>query len=258
MKKEIILFFTLSFSLAFAAAFGYPPSDDAETCWQKGVQAALLAKDYVPGRIYMKFEQLDSDGKTKEQNETWLEVLPGEKEAKLLKALKDGKDVTKETLEKERLRREKLKEKGDKGEGGRSLNLGVEEIVPLISNVKNPVAHTYLGRENEGGVECQVFEFKKEYLQKRGTKSERVTYQGKIWLDAGSGMPVKSSCVLAPLPSMVKQMEMHTAYVREGDKFYVSWHKLYVKAGFLFLIKRMRINFFLGAFRPAAGKEQGE
>ena len=39
----------------------------------KGVNAAVRSQDHLPGKIYMKFEQLDGDGKAKSRNELWLE-----------------------------------------------------------------------------------------------------------------------------------------------------------------------------------------
>lgn len=257
VKKKIVLFLALSLSIMFAKAFGFRLSDEAEACWQKGMQAALLSQDYVPGNIYMKFERLDSDGKTKDRNEMWLELLPGEKETKLLKVLENGKDVTGEALEKERIRKEKNKEKGNKNDGEHFINLSAEDIVPLLSNSKKPIAHNYLGNENEDGVECHVFEFQKEYVRKRGTKSESEYHQGKIWLDAGSGMPVKSAYIPDPLPSMVKQMEVNTTYISAGNKFFIKNHGMLIKAGFLFFKKRFRISMVLAAYREAAKENRG-
>jgi hypothetical protein len=257
MKKTFVLFLALSWLTMCTMAFGSPLNEEAEACWQKGVQAALLAKDYVPEKIYMKFERLDSDGKTKDQNETWLELLPGEKETKLLKVLENGKDITKEALEKERIKREKDKEKGKKNDGDHSINLSSEEIVPFLSNSKKPVNYKFLGKVKENGVECNVFEFQKEYIQKKGTKKETIKHQGKIWLDAVSGMPVKSSYTQNPLPSMVKQMEMNTTFISAGDKFFIKDHKMYIKAGFLFLLKRFRINFVLDGYRESDTGNQG-
>jgi hypothetical protein len=248
MKKVFVLFIALSFLIIFTKAFGYPLNDEAEACWQKGVQAALLAKDYVPGRIYIKFEKLDGDGKTKEQNETWLELLPGDKETKLIKTLENGKDITKEALEKEK---EEKKEKGKKKDGDHFINLSSEGIVPFLTNAKKPVAYQYLGKEIANGAECYVFEFKKEYIQKKESKEETVSHQGKIWLDAVSGMPVKSQYTIDPLPSIVKQMEMNTTFIQEGDKFFIKDHKMVIKAGFLFFKKRIRISFVLGGYRKS-------
>ena len=257
MKKTFVLFLALSWLTMCAMAFGSPLNDEAEACWQKGVQAALLAKDYVPGKIYMKFEQLDSDGKTKDQNEMWLELLPGEKEVKLLKVIKNGKDITQEALDKEKLKREKDKEKGMKNDGERSINLSSEEIVPFLTNSKKPVTYKYLGQEKENGVAYNVFEFQKEFIQKKEKKEETIKHKGKIWLDAVSGMPLKSSYTYDPLPSMTKQMEMNTTFISVGDKFYLKDHKIYIKAGFLFIKKRFRISFVLDGYRESDKENLG-
>lgn len=256
MKNKLLLSLTSALAIMSAMAFASPLNDESEACWQKGAQAALVSKDYVPGNIYMKFERLDGDGKTKEQNESWLELLPGDKETKLLKVLENGKDVTGEALEKERSRKDRNKGKGKKTDGEHSINLAVEEIVPLLSNSKKPIAHSYLGTEGVNGIECLVFGFRKEYLRKKGTKSASEYHEGKIWLDATSGMPVKSSYIPHPLPSLVKQMEMQTTYISAGDRFFVKSHHLNLKAGFLFFKKRFRINFVLDAFRKADRENQ--
>ena len=257
MKKKFVIFIAFSLFVMFTKAYGSSLNDESEACWQKGVNAALLAKDYVPGKIYMKFERLDSDGKTKDQNETWLELLPGEKEGKLIKALENGKDITKEELEKERIKKEKNKENGKKNNDGHFINLSSEEIVPFLTNSKKPVTYKYLGKEKENGVECIVFEFQKDYIQKKGIKNETITYQGKIWLDAVSGIPVKSSFSPNPLPSKVKQMDMNTTFISDGDRFFIKSHRMYIKAGFLFFKKRFRISFVLGGYRKSDKENQG-
>ena len=257
MKKIFVLLLALSLLILFTKAFGFPLNDEAEACWQKGVHAALLAKNYVPGKIYMKFEQLDGDGKTKKQNETWLELLPGEKETKLLKTLENGKDITKEALEKERKKKEKDKKKGKKNDGDHSINLSSEEIVPFLTNSKKPVIYKYLGKEKENETEYYVFEFQKEYIKKNGKKEETTKHKGKIWLDAITGMPLKASYTYDPLPSMVKQMEMNTSFVSEGEKFFVKNYKMFIKAGFLFFKKHFRISFVLGGYRESDKENQG-
>ncbi|MBU4267517.1 MAG: hypothetical protein KJ808_01505 [Acidobacteria bacterium] len=257
MKKIFVLLLALSLLIVFTKAFGFPLNDEAAACWQKGVQAALLAKDYVPGKFYIKFEQLDSDGKTKDQNEMWLELLPGDKETKLLKTLENGKDITKEALEKEREKKEKDKKKGKKNDGDHTINFSNEEIVPFLTNSKKPVTYRYLGQEKENGVEYNVFEFQKEFIQKKGKKEETIKHKGKIWLDVVSGMPVKSSYTYDPLPSMTKQMEMNTTFISVGDKFFIKDHKMYIKAGFLFIKKRFRISFVLDGYRKSDKENPG-
>ena len=165
-----------------APAFRSPLDDGPEACWQKGVQAAQIAKGYVPGRIYMKFEKLDSDGKTISQKETWLELRPGENQGKVLKVIEDGKDISREELEKETIKKEGGK--GKKSAGGQSINLSSEELVPLLTNSKKPVAYQHLGMEMDHGVECHVYTFRKDHIQKNGSKEKIVTQQGKIWLAA--------------------------------------------------------------------------
>jgi len=255
MINKLVILLALSLSVMSATAFGLPLDAEAEACWQKGVQAALRSKDFVPGKIYMKFERLDGDGKTTSQKETWLELPPGENRGKVLKVLEDGKDITLEELQKETLKKEKAK--GGKSAGGHSLNLSSEELVPLLSNSGNPVVGKYLGRQKDHDVDCFVYEFQKDHVQKNGAKKETVTQQGKIWLDAGSGMPVRSSYTLTPLPSMVQQMDMETTYFLEGDAFFIKTHKMVVKAGILFLKKRFRISFVLGGYRKSEKESQG-
>ena len=255
MKNNLLL--ALCLLVVSAVAWASPADDGSEACWQRGVNAALLSKDHVPGKIYMKFERLDGDGKTKENNEMWLELPRGEKDARLIKALENGKDVTREELEKERERKEKRKARG-KSDGENSINLSSEEIVPLLTNAKRPVAHKYLGRETRGGVECRVYEFRKEFLQKKGKKEEAIVHHGKIWLDAASGLPVEAAYTYDPLPSMVKQMEMKTAFAAQGEKIFIHSHEMLIKAGFLFIKKRFRIRFILDGYREADKKAPGD
>ena len=253
MKKKFVLFPVLLLLAVFAGASASPLNEDADACWQKGVNAALLSSDHVPGKIYLKFERLDGDGKTREKNEMWLELPLGEKDARLVRALENGKDVTREELEKERARKEKSKAKG-KSDGENSINLSSEEIVPLLTNTKKPVAHKYLGREKRNGVDCLAYEFRKEYLQKRGKKQGTVIHHGKIWLDAASGMPVEASYTYDPLPSMVKQLELNASFIAHGDKVFINKHEMVIKAGFLFIKKRFRMNLVLDDYREAAEK----
>jgi hypothetical protein len=256
MKNKFALSLAFSMFILSAWAYGAPlDADGPEACWQKGVQAARISKDYVPGRIYVKFERLDSDGKTVDLKETWLEVRPGENRGTLLRVLENGKDITREELDKES--REKEEAKGKKNDGGHFINLSSEELVPLLTNSKKPVAYQHLGKEKDRDVECQVYKFQKDYIRKKGPNKETVTQQGRIWLDAGSGMPVRSSYTPAPLPSMVQQMDMDTTYFSEGGMFYIKTHKMVVKAGILFLKKRFRISFVLGGYRKSEKENQG-
>jgi hypothetical protein len=254
MKSKIILLLALSLPIMFAMSLASPAVDEAEACWQMGVKAATLSQDYLPGKIYMKFEQLDSDGKTKSRNELWLVLAPGEKEARLVKAVENGKDVTREELEKQRKAREKGKGKNE----GQSINLSGVEIIPLLTNTKKPVAHNYLGRESKNGIACNAYEFRKEYLQKRGKKEEIVIHRGKLWLDAASGMAVEASYTLDPLPSMVKQLEMNTSFISQGDKVFVKNHNMYIKAGFLFIKKRFRMDLVLDDFWKSEKESRGD
>ena len=48
-------------------------------------------------------------------------------------------------------------------------------------------------------------------------------------------MAVAASYSYDPLPSMVKQLEMNTTFVAQGDKVFVKNHDMFVKAGFLFI-----------------------
>lgn len=255
MKNIFALFFVFSLFILSTRVSGSPLDDGPEACWQKGVQAARISKGYVPGRIYMKFEKLNSDGKTISQKETWLELRSGENQGKVLKVIEDGKDITREELQKERIKKEG--DKGGKSDGGNSINLSSEELVPLLSNSNKPVAYQHLGKGKDRGVECHVYKFRKDHVQKKGPDEETVTQQGEIWLDAGSGMPVRSSYTLTPLPSMVQQMDMETTYFLEGDMFFIKTHKMVVKAGILFLKKRFRISFVLGGYRKSEKENQG-
>lgn len=252
MKNKAILLLSSLLLVTFSLAGASFTGDEAEACWQKGVAAAVLAQDHLPGKIYLKFEQLDGDGKTKNRNELWLELAPGEKEARLLKARENGKDTTREELEKQRKTREKGKGKNE----GQAINLSSAEIMPLLSNVKKPVVHRFLGPEMKNGVECNAYEFRKEYLQKRGKKEETVFQQGKIWLDVASGRAVAASYSLDPLPSMVKELEMNTTFVSKGDKVFVRNHDMYVKAGFLFIKKRFRMNLVLEDYWKSEKEDQ--
>jgi hypothetical protein len=250
MKTKIILLLALSLAILSAMASASPADEEAEACWQNGVNAAVRSQDHLPGKIYMRFDQLDGDGRTKNRNELWLELAPGEREARLVKAVENGKDTTREELEKQRKRKETGKGKSE----GQTVSISAADIVPLLTNVKKPVAHRFLGRETKNGVECNAYEFRKEYLQKRGKKEETVFHQGRIWLDAASGMAVAAAYTLDPLPSMVKQLEMDTTFVAQGDKVFVKNHDMAVKAGFLFIKKRFRMNLVLDDYRDAAGE----
>lgn len=248
MKNKTILLLSSLLLVTFSLAFASITEDEAEACWQKGVAAAVLSQDHLPGKIYAKFEQLDGDGKAKSRNELWLEWTPGDKEARLVKAVEDGKDVTRQELEKRR----KTREKGRGKKQGQTISVSAADIVPLIGNAGKPVAHKFLGKERRNGVDCNAYEFRKEYVRKSGEKERSVVHLGKIWLDAASGMAVRASYTYDPLPSMVKQLEMNSAFVAQGDKVFVRNHDIHVRAGFLFIKKRFRMNLVLDDYREAA------
>ena len=149
-----------------------------------------------------------------------------------------------------------MKERGKGKNEGQTISVSAADIVPLLTNVKRPVAHKFLGPEMKNGVACNAYEFRKEYLQKRGKKEETVFHQGKIWLDAASGKAVAASYSMDPLPSMVKQLEMSTTFVLQGDKVFVKNHDMHVKAGFLFIKKRFRMNLVLDDYWKSEKEDQ--
>lgn len=241
MKNKIVLLLSLPLLAAPAMSFAQSAADEAEACWQKGVAAAVRSQDHLPGKIYAKFEQLDGDGKAKSRNELWLEWTPGEKEARLVKAAENGRDTTREELEK----RKKTREKGK----GQTVSVSAADIVPLVSNAARPVAHTFVGREWKNGVECNAYEFRKEYARRIGEKEKTIVHRGRIWLDAASGAAVAASYTLDPLPSMVRQLEMNTTFVAQGEMVFVRNHDIHVRAGFLFFKKRLRMSLVLDDYR---------
>ncbi|MCU0236766.1 MAG: hypothetical protein MUC72_06740 [Acidobacteria bacterium] len=252
MKNKIMLRSLSLLLVAFLPALALSAEDEAEACWKKGVAAAALAQDHLPGKIYAKFEQLDGGGKAKSRNEIWLEWTPGDKEARLVKAVEDGKDVTRQELEKRR----KMREKGREKNRGQAISVSAVDIHPLIASAGKPVAHKFLGREKRNGVDCNAYEFRKEYVRKIGEKERIVVHFGKIWLDAASGFAVEASYTYDPLPAMVKQLEMNTVFVAQGDKVFVKNHDIHVRAGFLFIKKRFRMNLVLDDYQEAAQEER--
>ena len=220
---------------AAAAAKGHP------ALWMKAVEIYEQNKNLVPGKVVEKTQELNDKGQAKSEEiiELSLSLDPaGKIKSEVVKASKNGKDTTKEEQkEAEDSGRKAAKDKT--GSATTSHSFSYSES-PLSAKVQSEVRITETNiRETVGGATCVCFDF--VYLQKReaGLKGKPEMIKGRVWIDEGSGRPMKLQYTTDPLPKHVKSLLTTLRYETGDNGSWVLKELMFDASGsFLFISKR--------------------
>jgi len=267
-------------SLPAPAAAAAPDSARAEAkaqpaLWAQAVRIYDKNKDLAPGKVFQKIQELDDDGRVKSESNVELSLaLDGEGKIKsdIVKATKDGKDVTAEERKKaaERAKkeaeREKKKEaerasKGDAGdaskEGSHSISSGDN---PFNADIQNGVRITETNaRETVDGRSCIRFGYSYPAPTEKPAKGKPAMVKGSAWIEEGTGNPVKVEFTNDPLPKGAKSMLTTLHYAGgENGSWVLKKMEFEGSGSFLFFKKRIRGDISLGDYwkyiEPASTK----
>jgi hypothetical protein len=230
--------------------------------WAQAVKIFEANKDLVPGKVLQKIQELDDNGRVKSESNAEVSLaLDGEEKIKsdILKASKDGKDVTAEERKKaeERSKKEAAKEKkkkdaeknakkdsksdsdGDSKERSHSFSLGDSPFNPERQGDVR-VAETN-ARETIGGRSCVRFGYAYPARAEKPSKGKPAMVKGTVWIEEGTGYPVKVEFTNDPLPKGAKSM-LTTLYYgsANNDQWIIERMEFEASGSFLFFKKRIR------------------
>lgn len=222
----------------------------ADSLWQKAVELMDTNDDLVPGTMKTFMQEVDKHGEAKDENkyrESWGRLYlreDGEIEYEPLKIIEDGEDVTEEEIAKE----EERKEEDDEDSESDSM----EGYSPFDMDSQDRMSAKRSGEgEIIDGKSTVEFEFTEE-------TEEDEEYSGKVWLEAGTGVPVKVEYTVDPLPKRVKRMVTTMAYeFFAPDSIVVGGMSVDATGGILFIKKHFHMEMtFDNYWRLPEGYEE--
>jgi hypothetical protein len=249
---------------ARVAAKAQPP------LWAQAVKIFEANKDLVPGKVLQKIQELEDDGRVKSESNAEVSLsLDGEGKIKstIVKASKDGKDVTAEEKKKAEDRakkdaaKEQKKKKAEKNaaetsksdadknseENSHSISSGDSPFDPKIQNDVR-VTETN-ARETIDGRSCVRFGYAYPVKTEKPSKGKPVMVKGTAWIEEGTGNPVKIEFTNDPLPKGAKNMLTTFHYGSGGNGSWIMDRMKFEASGsFLFFKKRIRGDVSLGDY----------
>lgn len=200
-------------ALALAGPSLFPM--DSKAAWQAAQDMARASKTVYPGEISFITVEYGKKGEVLSSEETVSNMIygpEGEMETRILRATKDGKDVTAEKRAEYEKNAKKAK-KGGKDDSGFS-SFGMPEPFTPPEGDRLKLGEASPAKEN--GAEYWDFPF--EYDTKKGFFS----YKGTIRLDAASGRPVSMEYGLKKAVIGVKSARFLVLYAPYGSSSFVA------------------------------------
>ena len=204
MKTIAGLLFLLLPSLAFPAT----------PLWERAVELYGSYDDLVPGRMEIRFDQYNGRGKlvTTEESEIdiWVDES-GEVQSRIVRATKDGDDVTEERRENPRSGAPPFG-----GGPGNEEEDGGGAFSGLQRSPFDPLEQTNVRIVDAGptvildGVPAQPFEYEHE------TGPDSIT-RGTAWLSVETGEPIRVHATIEPLPSFVRDFALRQRFDRDEE-----------------------------------------
>ena len=238
--------------------------------WAQAVKVFEANKDLVPGKVLQKIQELGDDGRVKSESNAEVSLaLDGEGKIKsdIVKASKDGKDVTAEERKKadERSKKEAAKEKkkkdaeknakkSSKGDSGEDSNERSHSISsndnPFNPEIQDDVRITETkSRETIDGRSCIRFGYSYPVPPEKPSKDKPTFFKGTAWIEESTGNPVKIEYTNDPLPKGAKSMLTTLHYGSGGNGSWIVEKMEFEASGsFLFFKKRIRGDISLGDY----------
>ncbi len=223
-------------SLALVSPHLFPLEADA--AWSRAASLAAESKRLSPGLIRFESLEYGKQGEILSREESISRIsydVAGKSSSQIIKATKDGKDVTEEK------RAEAAKQKGPP-RGGMGSDGGFGMPDPLNPEKGASVIRQTPVRENRDGVDSWKFPF--EY-KKKGTLSSA----GFLWIEAETGRPTAMEYKLKPLPLGVKHADFSLRFsAHEGSGVVIDWMRIGFDVNLLVFNKRMDMEISLSDY----------
>jgi hypothetical protein len=205
-----------------------------DSLWQKAVAIVASNSIWEPGLIRAYNTELDRKGYPKSIEMFWRRHLPGdsgEVRVDIVKAIKNGKDITEE---KQKRVQQRLRKK-DLTRGISEWALGLDGSSPFDPSLQNRIRYQRI--ELGGGPEstpCIAFRFIREM-------EFTAPLVGIAWLSEASGHPLEVRYTPTPPPGHVKEMEISMKYgLTPQDAWRPTDLVIDAFGKFLFFSKRLR------------------
>jgi hypothetical protein len=232
-------------TIAAAVLFACATVAGAGELWD---QAVGLYEEYgslLPGRMTIRLDQYNGRGNllSSETSEYELGVGPsGEIETRITSAFKDGEDVTED------------RQNGSRSGSPFGGDNDGEDDSPFAGLQKSPfdpaeqesVSVTDTGRlEMVGGVRTRV------HLFQQSTSGENRT-TGTAWIAEATGVPVRLSAAIEPLPGFIDMFQMDQTFEVDTDgRWYMARMEFVGEGNILFVRRRVESEFeFSDYFLP--------
>ena len=231
--------------------------------WAQAVKIFEANKDLVPGKVLQKIQELEDDGSVKSESDAEISLAldgAGKIKSDIVKASKDGKDVTAAERKKaeERSKKEAAKEqkkkkdaekntkKDSKGDSDKDSKENSHSISsgdsPFDLEIQNDVRITETNtRETIGSRSCARFGYTYPVPTEKPSKGKPAMVKGTVWIEEGTGYPMKVEFTNDPLPKGAKSM-LTTLYYgsANNDQWIIERMEFEASGSFLFLKKRIR------------------
>ncbi|MCF7929022.1 MAG: hypothetical protein K9L68_09030 [Spirochaetales bacterium] len=218
----------------FLAAFLFltgPVSLHAEkTLWEKASMLFSFNYNWQPGSTHIHINYLEDDDTVKSREDIYIESWIEEEELEhdVVKAVKDGKDIT--------IWRQGVAPRGAGTKQKSGANYG--------DNPLNPLFQDRVTYEDTG--EVFYMEGKKtRRFSYRLSHSDGTTTTGSFWLETETGIPLKMTATLEPLPWFLKSFYFENYYHYEDDTTWYS-KRMFAKgeAWFILFSKRFEATLY--------------
>ncbi len=218
--KKIFTFIVLSFII-----FSEYSAQAKDDLWNKAVNISEKNKNYKASNIILFVDDLKKDLTVNSSQQIYQKLRKG-KEIKYdtVKVIKDGKDITEETLK---------KRNSDKN---RKSFLEDNDI--FDKKVQDKITYSKSGSENINSIICTVYSY-------NFNKNDKEKYAGKAWINKENGNPVKVEYTMSPLPMGLKEILIKYNYETKKDKTYLKTIFAQGEASFLLLKKIFRMKLEL-------------
>jgi len=230
--------------------------------WAQAAKIFEANKDLVPGKVLQKIQELEDDGRVKSESNAEASLAlddAGKIKSDIVKASKNGKDVTAKERKRaeERSKKETAKEQKkkdaeknakknsksdsdkDSKESSHSFSMGDSPFSPEVQNdLRITETNT---RETIGARSCVRFGYTYPARTEKPSKGKPAMVKGTVWIEEGTGNPVKVEFTSDPLPKGAKSMLTTLHYGSDGNGLWILERMEFEASGsLLFFKKRIR------------------
>jgi len=236
---------------------GTAAADHQAGLWQKAMDLFQKNSAYYPQKINVLSEVLDRHEQPSSVTELVFALRlddAGRLQTELTKALKNGKDISKEMRKKVEIRNPDDDDNAPRKKDAVTVSLSDSPFNPERQGAVS--YHAKNERRALFGRRCLRYDFTYRTEIIRRGKTEKLTWTGMAWLEEGSGIPVKLEFSLAPLPARIRSLwTIYTYGISQPDRWVLNQIAISGTGGFLFIKKRFRSTTIFSDYSRPPAKE---